>query len=216
MEKLQQKIILFDLDGTLTDSAEGVIRSAQYMQEKMGIPKWADEDLKFIVGPPLMTTFRDDFCMSQEDAERALLFFRERYASVGLFENAVYPGIQEMLEDLQKKGKRMAVATSKKESSAIRILEHFGIASYFEVVGGDDREAGRDTKAKVVQYVLEKMNAEKASAILVGDRKFDVEGARDVGIPCIGVKYGYGDEAEFLACGADFIAATPKDVAELF
>lgn len=216
MEKLQQDIILFDLDGTLTDSAEGVIRSAQYMQEKMSIPKWADADLKFIVGPPLMGTFLNDFGMSQQEAEQALVYFRERYSTVGLFENKLYPGIVEMLEELKKKGKRMGVATSKKEESALRILAHFGIDQYFEKIGGDDREVGRDTKAKVIEYVLESMHAEKAAVIMVGDRKFDVAGAHALDIPCIAVEYGYGDREEFEASGADYIAATPQAVAELF
>lgn len=216
MEKLQQNIIIFDLDGTLTDSAEGVIRSAQHMQEKMGIPKWADEDLKFIVGPPLIKTFTEDFHMNKEDAQRALGFFRERYASVGLFENKVYAGIPEMLAELRKKGKRLAVATSKKEETAVRILKHYEIDGQFEVIGGDNREIGRDTKAKVIEYVLQTMKAKKEDAIMVGDRKFDVEGAHLVGIPCIAVEFGYGDRAEFDACGADYIGATPKAVAELF
>ncbi len=216
MEKLQQSIIIFDLDGTLTDSAEGVIRSAQHMQEKMGIDKWADEDLKFIVGPPLIKTFTEDFRMNPEDAQRALGFFRERYATIGLFENNVYEGIPEMLQELQKKGKRLAVATSKKEETAVRILKHFEIDGYFEVIGGDNREIGRDTKAKVIDYVLEIMEGNKGDAIMVGDRKFDVEGAHLVGVPCIAVEFGYGDREEFEACGADYLAATPKAVAELF
>lgn len=216
MEKLQQSIIIFDLDGTLTDSAEGVIRSAQHMQEKMGISKWADEDLKFIVGPPLIKTFTEDFHMNQEDAQRALGFFRERYATVGLFENKVYDGIPEMLEELKKKGKCLVVATSKKEETAVRILKHFEIDGYFEVIGGDNREVGRDSKAKVIEYVLECLGAKKEDAIMVGDRKFDVEGAHLVGIPCIAVEFGYGDRAEFEAFGADYIAETPKAVGELF
>lgn len=216
MEKLKQTIVLFDLDGTLTDSAEGVIRSAQYMQEKMGIEKWADEDLKFIVGPPLMKTFTEDFAMDAETAETALAYFRERYTTVGLFENRLYPGIEAMLAALREKGKRLAVATSKKEETAVRILEHFGVAKYFEIIGGDNRAAGRDNKAKVIAYVLEQMRAEKHDVVMVGDRKFDVEGAHAMGIPCVAVEYGYGDRAEFLACGADVIVAAPGDVAELF
>ena len=216
MEKLQQSIILFDLDGTLTDSAEGVIRSAQHMQEKMGISKWADEDLKFIIGPPLVKTFTEDFKMNEEDTQRALAHFRERYATVGLFENKVYDGIPEMLEELRKKGKRLAVATSKKEETAVRILKHFGIDGYFEVIGGDNREIGRDTKAKVIDYVLEKMNGNKTDAVMVGDRKFDVEGAHLVGIPCIAIEYGYGGREEFAACGADYIGATPQSVVDMF
>lgn len=216
MEKLKQTIVLFDLDGTLTDSAEGVIRSAQYMQEKMGIEKWADEDLKFIVGPPLMKTFTEDFAMDAETAETALAHFRERYTTVGLFENKLYPGIEEMLTALRKKDKRLAVATSKKEETAVRILEHFGVAKYFEVIGGDNRAAGRDNKAKVIAYVLEQMRAEKNDVVMVGDRKFDVEGAHAMGIPCVAVEYGYGNREEFLACGADVVVAAPEDVAELF
>ncbi|MFV0315289.1 MAG: HAD-IA family hydrolase, partial [Anaerotignum sp.] len=203
-------------DGTLTDSAEGVIRSAQHMQEKMGIPKWADEDLVFIVGPPLLKTFTEDFKMTEEDAQKALGYFRERYASVGLFENKVYDGVLEMLKALKEKGKRLAVATSKKEETAVRILKHFQLDTYFEVIGGDDREVGRDTKAKVIEYVLEKMEADKKDAIMVGDRKFDVEGAHLAGILCIAIEYGYGGRAEFEACGADYICATAKNLADMF
>lgn len=216
MGNQKQTIILFDLDGTLTDSAEGVIRSAQYMQEKMGIKKWADEDLKFIVGPPLMKTFTEDFAMDAETAEIAIGHFRERYTTVGLFENRLYPGIEEMLIALRAKGKRLAVATSKKEETAVRILEHFGVAKYFEVIGGDNRAAGRDNKAKVIAYVLEQMKAEKSDVVMVGDRKFDVEGAHAIGISCISVEYGYGDRAEFIACGADVIVGTTEEVVELF
>lgn len=216
MDKLKQNIILFDLDGTLTDSKEGVIRSAQYMQEKMGIRVWTDDELYFIVGPPLIDSFTGEFEMDMETAEKAIEIFRERYSTIGLFENKVFPGIVELLENLQAKGKRMAVATSKKEDLAIRILEHFDIAKYFEIIGGDMREAGRDNKAKVIDYVLETMKAEKDDVIMIGDRKFDINGAHAIGIPCIAVEYGYGDRAEFEAHGADYIAATTEDVANLF
>ena len=133
-----------------------------------------------------------------------------------LFENKVYPGVVEMLENLHRKGKRMAVATSKKEALAVTILKHFEIAKYFEVIGGDARELGRDTKAKVIDYVLETMQAEKTDVIMVGDRMFDIEGAHALGIPCIAVEFGYGDRAEFEEYHADYIAATAEDVAELF
>lgn len=216
MDKLKQNIILFDLDGTLTDSMEGVIRSVQYMQEKMGMDVWAFEDLRFIVGPPLIESFTKELAMELPKAEKAVEVFRERYTTVGLFENKVFPGIMELLEALKAKGKRMAVATSKKEDQAVRILEHFGIAPYLEVIGGDAREIGRDTKAKVIEYVLETMGAEKEDVIMVGDRKFDIIGAHALGLPCIAVEWGYGDREEFEAYGADMIAATTEDVADLF
>ena len=216
MDKLKQNIILFDLDGTLTDSMEGVIRPVQYMQEKKGMKVWDFDDLRFIVGPPLIESFTKELAMPLPEAEEATEIFRERYSTIGLFENKVFPGIMEMLEDLQKKGKRMAVATSKKENLAVRILEHFGIAPYLEVIGGDAREIGRDTKAKVIDYVLETMGAEKEDVIMVGDRKFDIIGAHAMGIPCIAVEWGYGDRAEFEAHDADYIVATTEDVANLF
>lgn len=216
MEKLKQNIILFDLDGTLTDSMEGVIRSVQYMQEKMNREIWSFDDLRFIVGPPLIQSFTGEFGMELELAEKAVEVFRERYSTIGLFENKVFPGIVELLEDLKGKGKRMAVATSKKEELAVEILEHFDIAKYFEVIGGDKREIGRDNKAKVIDYVLETMQAEKDDVIMVGDRKFDINGAHAIGIPCIAVEYGYGDRQEFEEHDADYIAATTEDVAALF
>ena len=216
MEKCKQNVILFDLDGTLTDSAEGVIRSAQYMQEKMGFKVWETADLKFIVGPPLMKTFTEDFGMDKETAEKAVVVFRERYSTIGMYENKVYAGVEEMLAALKAKGKRMGVATSKKEELAIEILEHFGIAKYFDVIGGDKREVGRNTKAKVMEYVLEALEAEKDDVIMVGDRLFDIEGAHTLGVPCIAVEYGYGDRAEFEQYGADYIVATAEDVVDLF
>ena len=209
MDTLKQSIILFDLDGTLTDSEEGIIRSTQYMQEKMGQRIWSAEELHFIVGPPLMQSFTKEFGMAQEMAEKAVAIFRERYATIGLFENSVFPGVVELLQALRKKGKRLAVATSKKEDLAVRILEHFEIADYFEVIGGDRREVGRDNKAKVIDYVLETMQAKKDDVIMIGDRKHDIEGAKLCGLESVGVLYGYGSEEELSKAGADHII---KDV----
>ena len=216
MEKCKQNVILFDLDGTLTDSAEGVIRSVQHMQEMMDFKVWEAADLKFVVGPPLMKTFTEDFGMDRETAEKAMVVFRERYSTIGMYENKVYAGVEEMLTELKAKGKRMGVATSKKEELAIQILEHFGIAKYFDVIGGDQRLIGRDTKAKVMEYVLETLQAKKDDVIMVGDRLFDIEGAHTLGVPCIAVEYGYGDRAEFEQYGADYIVATTEEVVDLF
>lgn len=216
MAKFTQNIILFDLDGTLTDSAEGIIRSAQYMQEKMGMPIWQAKDLHFMIGPPLRESFRDAFHMNETEIEQGILYFRERYFSVGLFENTVYTGIQETLQQLRTMGKRLAVATSKHQSTAIRILDHFGLTEYFEIIGGDDQAAARNTKAKVIAYVMEQMQADTNDIIMVGDRKFDIEGAHTMHIPAIGVLYGYGSIEEFNACGADAIVQTPQDIITLF
>ena len=202
MKKWQQNIVLFDLDGTLTDSAEGIIRSVQHMQEKTGREVWEAEKLGFIVGPPLRDSFREAFGMkTEEEIDNAVAVFR---------------GVKEMLEELKKMGKRLAVATSKHESTAVRILTHFGLADYFEVIGGDDPASQRDNKTKVVAYVLERMNAEKSDVAMVGDRKYDIEGAHALGVEAIGVLYGYGSREEFAACGADAVVETPAELVELF
>ncbi len=216
MAHFTQNIILFDLDGTLTDSAEGIIRSAQYMQEKMDIPIWQSEDLRFMVGPPLRESFHNAFGMNETQIEQGIFYFRERYFAVGLFENAVYDGIKQTLKTLRAMGKRLAVATSKHQSTALRILEHFGLTEYFEIIGGDDTTSARNTKAKVIAYVMQEMQADTKDIIMVGDRKYDIEGAHALGISAIGVLYGYGSTEEFHACGADAIVKTPQDIVTLF
>lgn len=216
METLKQSIILFDLDGTLTDSADGVFRCTRYMQEKMGMRTWTDEELRFMIGPPLQDTFRKEFGLSEDDTKTALQHFRERYFRVGMFENKVYTGVKEMLADLVTMGKRLGVATSKHEWAAVRILEHYGLLDYFEVVGGDNAGEKRTDKKSVMAYVLQKMGATQENAIMVGDRKYDIDGGHALGIPTIGVEYGYGDREELLAHKAEYIVKTPAELVSLF
>ncbi len=214
--KWKQEIILFDLDGTLTDSAEGVFRCTRYMQEKMGMRLWTDEELRFMIGPPLQETFRKEFALSEADTKTALAYFRERYFQVGMFENKVYDGVREMLSALKNKGKRLGVATSKHEWAAVRILEHYGLLDYFELVGGDNVEENRTNKQEVMAYVLNKMGAAKDNAVMVGDRMYDIDGGRALGISTIGVEYGYGDRAELIAHKADCVVKTPMELVSLF
>ena len=216
MGNWKQNILLFDLDGTLTDSAEGILRSAQYMQKKMGMRVWSESELAFMIGPPLTVSFGQGMGMSETQVQQAISYFRERYFDVGLFENKVYDNIPETLSALRKQGKRLAVATSKHQSTAQRILDHFGLTPYFEVIGGDAPGGGRTDKQKVVAYVLEQMQAKKDDVVMIGDRKYDIEGAHALGIPAIGVLYGYGSQAEFDACQADVVVHTPQELLTLF
>ena len=133
-----------------------------------------------------------------------------------VFSRTVFDGIVEMLQALQTSGKRLAVATSKHQTTAVRILEHFGLEKYFEVIGGDDPTSSRNTKAKVVAHVLKEMHVAPQDAVMIGDRKYDIEGAHALGVQAVGVLYGYGSAEEFAACGADAVVKTPQDVAELF
>ncbi len=216
MKKWEQNIIIFDLDGTLTDSAEGIFRCAQYMQEKMGMPVWTQAQLNFMIGPPLAHSFGNVMGMDAAQTEQAISIFRERYFTLGLFENRVYDGIKETLEQLKNMGKRLAVATSKHHSTAIRILEHFQLAAYFELICGDEPGAGRDNKTKVIAYALEQMHAHADDVVMVGDRKYDIEGAHALGLPAIGVLYGYGSAEEFAQCHADATVETPQALLKLF
>ena len=207
-------ILLFDLDGTLTDSAEGIIRSMKHALVTMGKP--VPDDINCFLGPPLYDSF-EEFCgMNEEEVLEAVRIFRERYKTIGLFENRVYDGVEEMLERLQKGGKKMYVATSKPDVFAERILEKFGIAHYFPIIGGADIGGTRNEKREVIEYVLEKAGiTDRSRVLMIGDRRQDVNGAHKTRLKCLGILWGYGTVEELTEAGADFIAHTPQEAADM-
>lgn len=208
-------IILFDLDGTLTDSGPGIMNAAAYAMEHYGLPSGDRELLRRFVGPPLLDSFRDFCGFDREKCEQAIWVFREYYEPRGVFENSVYPGVTEMLETLLNAGKRLAVATSKLEPTALRVLKHFDLAKYFELACGSLADNTRTKKAEVVSYALEKLGArDKSRVLMVGDREHDVFGARENGLGCLGVLYGYGSAEELRRAGAALLAETPQAAAE--
>ena len=208
------KYLFFDLDGTLTDSAEGIINCMKYALTAMGrnIP----DDMNRFLGPPLYESF-DKFCgMNEEEVLEAVRIFRERYSTVGLFENRVYDGIPEMLERLRLGGKQLYVATSKPEVYAKRILDKFGLSHYFHVIGGADINGTRNNKWEVIEYVLENAGITYRNGVLmIGDRRQDVLGAHKTGLKCLGTLWGYGPIEELTEAGADFIAHTPQEAADM-
>lgn len=206
--------VLFDLDGTLTDSAPGLISCIGYALDQMGIEHPDEETMRTFLGPPLWVTFRDHFGLDEAQVVRAIELYRERYHDTGMFENTVYDGIQDTLETLRDANIRMAIATSKPEYSATRILEHFDLAQYFEFIGADDLEGTRASKTKVIAHVLANTGLDPTTQRLtmVGDRRHDVEGAAAHGIDTIGVLWGYGDREELTSAGAHRIVATPADL----
>lgn len=207
-------VILFDLDGTLTDSAEGIINSVVYALERMGIPYTDKRELRRFVGPPLQDAFRDYYGLSEDGVTNAVQTFREYFTEKGIYENAVYDGVPEMLDALQKAGYTLAVATSKPEAFAEQILAYFGLSKYFTVVAG--ASMGGTSKPIVIRRALQKLCTEPSDRVLmIGDREHDVLGAKDVGLPSLGVLYGYGSEAELREAGADFIARTPQEIPQL-
>ena len=208
--------ILFDLDGTLTDSSEGIFKSTEYALNKFGIEVEDLNTLRPFIGPPLVDAFSEYYHFSEEDAKKATSFYRERYMTVGKFENRVYDGIKECLETLVKNGKKLYLATAKPELYAVQIMEHFGLDKYFTFMGGAMFEGSRTHKPQVIEYVLAENNIAVSDAVMVGDRHHDIEGAHDNNIPCIGVLYGFGDRKELENANADAIVNDVKELTEIF
>ncbi len=208
-----QKAILFDLDGTLTDSGEGIINSVIPALEHYGIAIPPREELRVFVGPPLHDTFLR-FGVPADQLENATKIYRSRYIPIGKFENAPYPGIPELLEMLKSQGHKLFVATSKPEPMAVEILEHFDLAQYFDRICGASMDTSRSSKEAVIAYLLEQ-NGSAENMVMVGDTKYDVIGAKAHGIPTIGVSWGYGEIDEMLEAGAAAIAHTTQELLEL-
>lgn len=207
--------ILFDLDGTLTDPAVGITNSVAYALEKYGIKVEDRKSLYSFIGPPLNDSFVKYYAFTPEKAMEAIMVYREYFRDKGIFENEVYEGIPELLEKIKKSGRKIVLATSKPEEFAVRILEHFDLAKYFDVVAGASMDEKRNKKGDVIKYAIEKGGFSTDDAVMIGDREHDIYGARENGIPSIGVLFGYGDREELEKAGADMIADRVADIYEL-
>ncbi len=209
---MKKEILFFDLDGTLTDSAPGIIRSAKYALSHFGIVLEEKTMLKFI-GPPLLESFGGLCGLNEEQSREAIRLYREYFAERGMFENSVYEGVPEMLERLRREGRTLAVATSKPEPYAKAILEHFGLAEYFSHISGAALDHVRMTKADVLRKaVLQTGLTDLRAGLMIGDRRHDAEGANALGMETLGVLYGYGSREELLTAGAAALAKTPSEV----
>lgn len=215
-ERMSQ-VILFDLDGTLTESGEGITKCVQYALDKMGIVENDLEKLECFIGPPLKDSFMKYAGLNEEQAAQAIIYYRERYETQGMYENRLYPKVPELLELLQINDKILGVASSKPEKYVKQLLEYFEIASYFQVIVGSEMDGRRVTKAEVIETALEKleMKTERDKVIMVGDRAEDALGAISCGIQCVGAAYGYGGREELEQAGAVYIADTVEDLAVL-
>ena len=207
------KTILFDLDGTLTDSGEGIINCAWLALKHFNLPLPDRQTMRVFVGPPLRDSFIR-FGVPEQDVETAIEIYRSRYVPTGMFENTPYPGIHEMLGTLKRRGFRLLVATAKPEGMATAILEKFELAPYFELICGASMDDTRDSKDKVIAYLLEKTGGAD-DYIMVGDTAYDVDGAAVNGIPTIGVAWGYGEVADMEKAGATAIAHSMEELVEL-
>lgn len=208
-----KKTILFDLDGTLTDSGEGIINCAILALEHFKLPIPSREEMRVIVGPPLDQSFIR-FGVPADKTDEAIRVYRSRYTTVGKFENFPYPGIPELLQALKAQGHTLYVATSKPEGMSVEILEKFDLAKYFDIICGATLDGSRSHKADVIAYLLEQAG-DLSGAVMIGDTAYDVTGAAAHGIPTIGVAWGYGKVQDMLDAGAAAIADSPEHLLNL-
>lgn len=209
----QYQTILFDLDGTLTDSAPGILNSVRHACRKLQLDMPEEATLRRFLGPPLPSSFREYLHLNEADTARAVAAFREYYPDKGIFENEVYPGIPGLLADLKAAGKTVVMATSKPEVFAKRIMAHFSLEAYFDAICGATIDETRTDKGDVIAYALQTAGISSTEGVvMVGDREHDVKGAARNGLPCIGVVYGYGSAEELTAAGAVALADTVQDL----
>jgi phosphoglycolate phosphatase len=209
--------IIFDLDGTLTESGTGIKNSVRYTLEHYGLPMEDEETLNRYVGPPLINSFQWYMGFTEEEAMEAIQVYRSYFTTKGMFENRVYDGVEQMLRALKKAGKRMFIATGKPTVYARQILEHFGLADYFECVCGIDLKEAATEKDELIGQVLSFANLAPEDCVMIGDRKFDIIGANKIGVTPIGVTYGYGSREELLEAGNDttIIAESVEELQEI-
>ncbi len=210
---MSRKYCFFDLDGTLTDSAPGIMRCFRIALDKFGISEPDDEKLRFIIGPPLSYSFSVGFGLSEEDTTEAIKAYREEYSVRGFMECTVYEGIRETLKKLTENGVVCALVTSKPAMYAPKVIEYHGIDKYFSCISAPLKDEADPGKAKLIARAKEALSIEDGAEIyMIGDRKYDMEGAKAANVRGIGVLWGFGDREELLTAGADFIAEVPSDI----
>ncbi len=206
--------IFMDLDGTITESGPGIVNAALYMFDRVGVREDNKERLRSFIGPPVTENLIELYGFTEEDAQRAYVFFREYYENKGMFENKLYDGIVEAVEELRRAGRHVYIATAKPEFIALPILKHFGITGLFERIFAVRREEGIFDKLQVLQFAAGEMGA-MPGPVMVGDRKYDIEGGRAVGFATAGVLYGYGSREELLSAGSDYLIDSVADLPAL-
>lgn len=212
------KAILFDLDGTLTESGEGITKCVQYALEKLGRPESDLEKLKVFIGPPLMEQFMKYADLDEATARKAVEYYRERYSTTGIFENRPYPGVEKMLQELRRKKYLLAVASSKPEYYVKQILDYFNLKEYFDEIVGSEMNGARTNKTEVIEETLKRLGLDhhREQVIMVGDKEHDVLGARKAGLDCVAVSYGYGTEEELAASQPLQIVASAEEILDFF
>ncbi len=211
-------ILLFDLDGTLTDPKEGITKCVQYALAYYDIEVDDLNELLCFIGPPLIESFQMFYGFDKEKAEEATAKYRERFKDIGIFENRIYEGVIDLLKACKTAGKTLCLATSKPEIFAVRILEKYGMAEYFDEAVGSTLDGSINAKDEVIREAFRRLgidDTKKAEVIMIGDRKHDILGAKKCGIESIGVSFGYAEEGELEAAGAEYIVETMEELKNL-
>ena len=211
-----KSLLLFDLDGTIINSEEGITKTAQYTLKEFGITVEDPVSLKHFIGPPLLDTFIDDYGFDKEKAEKAVSEYRRFFAIDGIHQYELYAGMPELIKDLHSAGRNLLIATTKLQNVAMQTLEECGLAKYFAYIAGSNIEGTRSQKVDVIRHALVNFDpTPKNKILMIGDKKHDVLGAKEAGIPCIGVTYGFGGLEELTAAGADYLVDTVEDLRTL-
>ena len=213
---MKYKNIIFDLDGTITDSKPGIVKGVQYALRCYGVDEPDLDKLTSFVGPPLYHSFMDYLGCPEDEAKEVVECYREYYAETGLYENALYEGVEALLYALKEKGYRLLIASSKPRLYVKRILSYFRVMRYFDIVEGSELDSKRTDKAELLSYVLEKWNLKADECVMVGDRKHDILGAKANGMDSIAVGYGYGSEDELSKAGPTYFFSTIEEVKNFF
>lgn len=206
---------LFDLDGTLTDNSEGIIKSARFALDRMGFPDEPDSVLRRFIGPPLHDSFMKYYGFSKEKAFEAVENYRIRYREKGVYESVLFPGLREMLETLCEKGAKLCVATSKPSVFTEVILKQHGVYELFQFVVGSNLDGSMTDKTEIIHEVLRRIGETDEPVVMVGDRSFDIIGANNCGVQSVGVYYGFADPGELEEAGATYIANTVSELKEV-
>ena len=209
---MKYKAVIFDFDGTICDTGEGILKSAKYALDYYNIEAPEYTELTFFIGPPLLVTFQEKFGVDANMADKLVKKYRERYTNKGLLESELYDGIKELLSKLKKENIKLGIASSKPQDYVEALLDHYGVKSYFDVICGVTFSADCESKANIISRCIKELDTQGNETLMVGDKKYDIDGAKANMIDSVGVMWGYGSRVEFASAGAKFIAEKIDDV----
>lgn len=212
---IKYNAVLLDFDGTIADTGEGIFSSVRYAIEAMGFDPLPEDIIHTFIGPPVFSSFKRALNLSDEDSAMAVEKYRERYVESGIYQLEFYDGIQQLMEDMKKSGIKLAIASSKPENFIIKILDFLKMDNFFDYISSPESDKAPENKTSLVERAISHLGVEKSRAIMIGDRYFDIDGAKGAGIDSIGVTFGFGSKDELQNAGATYIAESADDIRKI-